>query len=76
MNDIAIILRDISNEIGLEEDLAQACRDGSREIERLRLTDAEREAVERVIATLGSWQLQPRDAGDAATLRGLLERTE
>lgn len=38
------------------------------------LTDAEREAMERVIATLDGWKLRPRDAGDAATMRGLLER--
>jgi hypothetical protein len=38
------------------------------------LTDAEREAVERVAEKLEVWKLQPRDAGDAATLRGLLER--
>ena len=47
-------------------------------VERLRLTEEEREAVERAIRTLEAWQ---RTGGyhsavddDAATLRGLLER--
>ena len=48
--------------------------EAANEIARLRLTDAERETVERVAATLEGWKLQPRDAGDAATLRGLLDR--
>lgn len=43
MNDIVTILRDISNEKGIDTDLAEACRDGAREIERLRLTAGQRE---------------------------------
>ncbi len=55
-------------------DRSQLLTEAADEIERLRLTDAEREAVERVIAALHGWKLRPRDAADAATLRGLLER--
>jgi len=35
-NDIVTILRDISNDPKVEEDIAEACRDGAKEIERLR----------------------------------------
>lgn len=35
-NDIVTILRDISNEPRTDEDLAQACLDGAREIDGLR----------------------------------------
>ena len=56
--------------------MASGLENAAAEVQRLRLTDAEREAVERAIATLDGWKLQPRDAGDAATLRGLLERTK
>lgn len=48
------------------------------EIARLRLTDAEREAVGRAIITLDDWQriggYHELHDDDAATLRGLLER--
>lgn len=36
MNDIVTILRDISNETDIDADLAEACRDGAGEIEKLR----------------------------------------
>ena len=36
MNDIVTILRDISNETDIDSDLAEACRDGAGEIEKLR----------------------------------------
>jgi hypothetical protein len=39
------------------------------EVARLRLTDAEREAIERAADVIDS-----KTCGDAATLRGLLER--
>ena len=42
------------------------------EIARLRLTDAEREAVKTCILGL----VHPEDTTEAATLRGLLERTK
>lgn len=47
------------------------------EIERLRLTDAEREAIERAAETLRYLQAdygKTQTEQDAATLRGLLER--
>ena len=64
-----------------ERCVAWACQNGGRTVPLYEsppptLTDVEREAVDRVIATLDGWKLQPRDAGDAATLRGLLERTK
>ena len=40
------------------------------EIKRLRLTDAEREAIERAADVIDA-----KTCGDPATLRGLLERT-
>jgi len=50
------------------------------EIERLRLTDAEREAVERSADWLYRWQethgYHSAENGDLATLRSLLERTK
>ena len=71
-NDIVTILRDISNERGLDEDLAQACLDGAKEIERLRLTAAERSAVADAADRYA--EITPESAETAATLRGLLER--
>jgi hypothetical protein len=44
------------------------------EIERLRLTDAEREAIEWAARMVDS--VNRGDPGRAATLRGLLDRTE
>ena len=63
-------------------DWAAACesaRLASAEITRLRLTDAEREAVEAAVAEfagLADEHDSPRDAARAATLRGLLDRTK
>jgi len=49
------------------------------EIERLRLADAEREAIERAADWLCRWQeahgYHSEQDGDLTTLRGLLERT-
>ena len=45
------------------------------EIERLRLTDAEREAIVTALAFLREEADEPGVAQDAATLRNLLERT-
>ena len=75
-----MLIDDIRNHLAVmnvgqrERRTAVLLREAVAEIERLRLTDAEREAVARVIATLDGWKVQPGDAGDAATLRGLLER--
>lgn len=50
------------------------------EIKRLRITDAEREAIERAADWLFRWQethgYHSAQDGDLATLRGLLERTK
>jgi hypothetical protein len=73
VNDIVTILRDISNENDIDADLAQACRDGAMEIARLRLTDAEREAV-RFFSLIDGPGNVPVANKRAATLRGLLER--
>lgn len=73
MNDIATILRDISNENGIDADLAEACRDGAREIGRLRLTDEELKAI-RFFSLIDGPGNVPVANKRAATLRGLLER--
>ena len=55
--------------------LQKECEELRAELARLRLTDAEREAVERSAA---AWEADARmglsDGGVAATLRGLLGR--
>lgn len=48
------------------------CHDAAAQIERLRLTDAEREAVEKAARLSSDWG--PEWADHTATLRGLLER--
>ncbi len=68
-----------ANLIGTDdEERYWVCHDAAREIERLRLTDEEREAIERDLSWL-QWcedNSQIGDVGrkDIATLRGLLER--
>jgi hypothetical protein len=50
------------------------------EIERLRLTDSDREAIERAADWLYRWQethgYHSSENGDLATLRSMLERTK
>jgi hypothetical protein len=46
------------------------------EVARLRLTDEEREAIVTALAFLRGETDEPGVAQDAATLRGLLERTK
>jgi len=48
------------------------CHDAAAEIERLRLTDAEREAIDWAAYAAEKWY----EHTAAATLRGLLERTK
>jgi hypothetical protein len=55
----------------------ELCDEAADAIERLRLTDAEREAVEYAAAFIhakGLHRQSPSMVADAATLRGLLER--
>ena len=78
LNDICERLR---KEIAWEQDVGELLEKAAAEIARLRLTDAEREAVAWASKTLCvGWhdlaagdKQRTRDA--AATLRGLLERT-
>jgi hypothetical protein len=71
MSDLTTRLRQANSEwIGrLDEDTYWACHEAADEIERLRLTDAEREAIAYYIGTGGP-------DGVDATLRSLLERTK
>lgn len=74
---LRILARDIHCEDGIA---TQAIREAADEIERLRLTDAEREAVTRASDALsGVEELDTDEAAKdkeaLATLRGLLERT-
>jgi hypothetical protein len=63
-------LRILARDIYCEDGIATQCiREAADEIERLRLTDAELEAVAYYVGTGGP------DTVDA-TLRGLLERTK
>jgi hypothetical protein len=68
MSDIANELRERSLRAEQEGEPLALLDDAADEIERLRLTDAEREAIELAIAT---WVCKPQLK---ATLRGLLER--
>jgi hypothetical protein len=68
MSDIAKELRDRSLRAEQEGEPLALLDDAADEIERLRLTDAEREAIELAIET---WVCKPQLK---ATLRGLLER--
>jgi hypothetical protein len=49
-------------------------RNAVAEVERLRLTDAERQAIVTALAFLREEADEPAVAQEAATLRGLLER--
>jgi hypothetical protein len=78
MSDIANELRERSLRAEQEGEPLALLDDAADEIERLRLTDAEREAVERYLSWL-QWCEDNRQIGDVgrkdnATLRGLLER--
>ena len=68
MNDICERLR---KEIAWEKDVGELLEEAAVEIARLRLTDAEREAVELSYSRLTA---DTHYASVAATLRGLLER--
>jgi hypothetical protein len=68
MSDIANELRERSLRAEQEGELMALLDEAADELERLRLTDEEREAVELAIAT---WVCKPQLK---ATLRGLLER--
>ena len=74
MSDIATRLRQTrANMIGTDDEQHYwDCYDAAAEIERLRLTDAEREAI-REACDEGRWY--PKDYHRIDTLRGLLERT-
>ncbi len=70
MSDIANELRERSLRAEQEGEPLALLDDAAEEIERLRLTDSEREAIERAADVIDS-----KTCGDPATLRGLLERT-
>ena len=61
-------LRTLSSHLR-ERAAAMLLAEARDEIERLRLTDAEREAVERAADLIDN-----KTCGDSSTLRGLLER--
>jgi hypothetical protein len=69
-NDIVARLR---AEIAWEAAVGELLSEAASEIERLRLTDAEREAVDYARRMIDN--LNRGDPNHAATLRGLLERT-
>jgi len=70
MSDIAKELRERSLRAEQEGEPLALLDEAADEIERLRLTDAEREAIERAADVIDS-----KTCGDPAALRGLLERT-
>lgn len=69
--DVVERLRDITGWPGDHGDVG-LCMEAANEIERLRLTDAEREAVEAAIAYMAP--VGNYDSRVQATLRGLLKR--
>lgn len=79
MTDIAKDLRERSLLTEQEGEPLALLDEAADEIERLRLTDAEREAIARAADWLFRWQqthgYHSEQDGDLATLRGLLERT-
>lgn len=77
MADIVERLRAITGQAGDHGDV-QLCDAAAAEIERLRLTDAEREAVEFAWCSVGRDDgFNERDAGEIReTLEQLLERTK
>lgn len=74
MNDLVTILRDISHDEKVEDDIRQVCFDGSREIARLRLTATERAAVEAAARDYGDNDMDAGCWQIANALRGLLDR--
>ena len=72
MSDIANELRERSLRAEQEGEPLALLDEAADEIERLRLTDAEREAI-REACDEGRWY--PKDYSHIATLRTLLERT-
>jgi hypothetical protein len=78
MSDIVERLRNWRN-VHLTQ-LRYVIESAADEIERLRLTDSEREAIERAADWLYRWQethgYHSSENGDLATLRSMLERTK
>jgi hypothetical protein len=67
-------LRILARDIHCEDGIATQCiREAADEIDRLRLTDAERAAVEWALKE-AVWSYNPDCGEHPATLRGLLER--
>ena len=68
----------ISEFVPMSDERKEMLRQAASELARLRLTEAEREAVERAADWLDRWQqthgYHSSESGDLATLRGLLER--
>ena len=78
-DEIERLSRTGSNDAKTGDDAVECCKHGEKCPERERLTDAEREAVERAADALGGvddWSPDESDKDDkaVATLRGLLER--
>lgn len=67
MSDLLMRLRVMARLTGRDDD-ADTAAEAAREIKRMRLTEAEREAIE--------WYAEFVDGLHAATLRNLLERTK
>jgi hypothetical protein len=68
-------LRDESYSLRMLNEMHQQCAERRlAEIDRLRLTDAERQAVAWAARRLSDDPMLPRDRSTADTLRGLLER--
>jgi hypothetical protein len=76
MSDIANELRERSLRAEQEGEPLALLDDAADEIERLRLTDAEREAIECGIQAIGLAPYDERTLAYADTLRTLLERTK
>jgi len=76
VSDLTTRLRQANSEwIGrLDEDTYWACHEAADEIERLRLTDAEREAICQAVTAYDGNDDDEECARIAATLRRLLER--
>jgi hypothetical protein len=70
-NDACLVAR-LRAEIAWEAAVGELLSEAASEIERLRLTDAEREAVDYARRMIDN--LNRGDPNHAATLRGLLER--
>jgi hypothetical protein len=70
-------LRILARDIHCEDGIATQCiREAADEIARLRLTDAEREAIAEAVGAYNDNDDDEECARIAATLHGLLKRTE